>query len=62
MYYEDIINDCIKEPKMIDLYINIAKGGISCAKNNKRNKIIIKQDNYFILLCIILKLSFFLNM
>jgi hypothetical protein len=62
MYYEDIINDCIKTPKMIDLYIRIAKGGISCTKNNKRNKIIIKQDNYFILLCIILKLSFFLNM
>lgn len=58
---KDIINDCIKQPKMIDLYIKIAMGNVSYTKDKNRNKIISKKDNDFIIICIILKIAHHLH-
>ena len=54
-----IIEDCITEPKMIDLYIKLSRNNRYIIKDNKHNMIIIKPNNNHIILCIILKIFTF---
>lgn len=59
MDYYSIIEECIMEPKMIDLYIKLSRNNTCYTKDNKHNMIIIKPNNNHIILCIILKIFTF---
>lgn len=58
MDYYNIIKDCIKEPKMIDLYIRLSNESRICDKNTGIVSIK-KKNNDILLLMLILRIKLF---